>query len=141
MVVRHIRRGAIAVVGFTLVVLGGALLVLPGPGFLVIAAGFAVLATEFEWAQRALEKSRFRALQAAEQATRYWWSSALTVATGLGMLALGVALIVVERLPLSGKVTGISIIIGALALLATAVYAIRTPGYGTHPPEAESPPV
>src|SRR3954453_18402026 len=136
MVIRHIRRGAVAVVGFALVALGGALLVLPGPGFLVIAAGFAVLATEDEWARGALDKTRDRALQAAEQATRHWWSSALTIATGIGMLALGVALIMVEALPLSGLVTGISIIIGALALLATAVYAIRTPGYGTHPPDA-----
>ena len=138
MVVRHLRRGAVTLVGVTVLVIGVALIVLPGPGLLVIAAGFAVLATEYEWARGALDKTRDRALQAAEQATQRWWSSALTIATGVGMLALGVALIVVDRLPLSGWVTGISIIVGACALLATAIYAIRTPGYGTHPPDHES---
>jgi hypothetical protein len=136
-VIRHIRRAAVSVVGVALVILGGLLIILPGPGLLVIAAGFAVLATEYEWARRALDKTKDRALQAAEQATRHWWSSALTIATGIGMLALGVALIVVEQLPLSGAVTGGSIIVGALALLATAIYAMRTPGYGSHPPDAE----
>ena len=136
---RHVRRGVVSVVGVGVVVVGAALLVLPGPGFLVIAAGFAVLATEYEWARRALDRTKDRALQAAEQATRHWWSSAMTIATGIAMLALGVALIVEERLPLSGIATGASIIIGALALLATAIYAIRTPGYGTHPPDHETP--
>ena len=138
MVVRHVRRGVVTVVGVAVVALGVALLVLPGPGFLVIAAGFAVLATEYEWARRALDRTKDRALQAAEQATRHWWSSAITITTGVGMFALGVALIFVERLPLSGIGTGTGIIIGALALLATAIYAIRTPGYGSHPPEQES---
>src|SRR3954463_10330234 len=137
MVIRHLRRGAVTLVGVTILAIGVALIVLPGPGSPASAAAFAVLATEYEWARGALDKTRARALQAAEQATRHWWSSALTIATGIGMLALGVALIVVEELPLSGWVTGISIIIGALALLATAVYAIRTPGYGPHPPDPE----
>lgn len=140
MVVRHIRRGAVTLIGLTVVAVGVALLVLPGPGFLVISAGFAVLATEYQWARRALDRSRDRALQAAEQATQYWWSSALTIATGVGMLALGIALVAVERLPFSGLATGISLIVGALALLATAVYAIRTPGYGTHPPDGQPDP-
>ena len=137
MIVRHLRRGAVTLLGVTILAIGAALIVLPGPGLLVIAAGFAVLATEYEWARGALDKTRDRALQAAEQATQHWWSSALTIATGIGMLALGVALIVVEALPLSGWVTGVSIIVGALALLATAIYAIRTPGYGTHPPDPD----
>jgi Putative transmembrane protein (PGPGW) len=134
MVVRHIRRAVVTVLGLAIVALGAALLVLPGPGFLVIAAGMALLATEYEWARRALDATKDRALQAAEQATKHWWTSAITIATGVGMLALGVALIVVEQLPLSGIGTGTGIIIGALALLATAIYAIRTPGYGSHPP-------
>src|SRR3954471_21209908 len=140
MIVRHLRRGAVTLIGVTILAIGVALIVLPGPGLLVIAAGFAVLATEYEWARGALDKTRDRALQAAEQATRHWWSSALTILTGVGMLALGIALILVEWLPLAGLVTGISIIVGAVALLSTAVYAIRTPGYGTHPPDPEPAP-
>jgi hypothetical protein len=137
MVIRHIRRGAVTLIGVTILAVGVALIVLPGPGFLVIAAGFAVLATEYEWARGALDKSRDRAMQAIEQATQRWWSSALTIATGVGMLAVGVALIVVESLPLSGWATGVSIIVSGLILLATTAYALRTPGYGSHPPDPE----
>ncbi len=140
MVIRHLKRGAVTLIGVTILAIGVALIVLPGPGFLVIAAGFAVLATEYEWARGALDKSRDRAMQAIEQATQRWWSSALTIATGLGMLGIGVALIVVESLPFSGLPTGISIIVSALILLATTIYAIRTPGYGSHPPEPEPTP-
>jgi uncharacterized protein (TIGR02611 family) len=136
-VIRHVRRGVVTLVGAAIVVLGVLLIVLPGPGFLTIVAGLAVLATEYDWARRALDRAKDRALRAAEQATRHWWSSAVTVATGLGMFALGVALIVIEALPLSGAFTGASVIVAAVALLATAVYAIRTPGYGSHPPDRE----
>jgi len=134
---RQLRRGVITIVGMAVVVIGVILLPLPGPGFLIIAAGFAILATEYEWARDALDWAKDRAMQTAEQATQRWWSSALAILTGLGMLAVGVALIVVEELPLSGLGTGIGIIFGAVALLATTAYAIYTPGTGHYPPDPE----
>src|SRR3954471_18629937 len=106
MVIRHIRRGAVAVVGFALVALGGALLVLPGPGFLVIAAGFAILATEFEWAQRWLDRTKDRAMQALEQATQNIWGSVLWIVFAVGMVAAGVVAIVVDDLPFANVWTG-----------------------------------
>ena len=139
MVMRHIRRGFIAVLGLAVVALGVALLPLPGPGFLVIAGGFAILATEFEWAERWLDRVRDRALQAAEQATRNWWSATITVLSALGMLAVGIYILVAPPdIKFMSKGTGIGVMIGAIAALATAIYAIRTPGYGTHPPDDEA---
>lgn len=138
MVVRHLRRGAIAVLGVAVVGLGIVLLPLPGPGFLVIAAGLTILATEFEWAERWLDRVRDRALQAAEQATKNWWSATITVLAALSMLAVGVLVTINRDWPFASIGTGVGIMIGALAALATAIYAISTPGYGSHPPEPEA---
>lgn len=53
-----IRRIAVAVVGFTVLLIGLALVVLPGPAFIVIPLGLAILATEFVWARTLLNKAR-----------------------------------------------------------------------------------
>jgi P-type Ca2+ transporter type 2C len=55
---RTMRRVAIAVVGFTVLLIGVALLVLPGPAFIVIPLGLAILASEFVWAKAILKKAR-----------------------------------------------------------------------------------
>jgi tellurite resistance protein TerC len=55
-----LRRTAVTIVGFALLLVGVALLVLPGPGLLVIVAGLAVLATEYAWAKRPLAAMRTR---------------------------------------------------------------------------------
>jgi uncharacterized protein (TIGR02611 family) len=51
-------RGAVVVVGVTVIVVGIVLLPLPGPGWLIIFAGLGILATEFEWARRLLRFAR-----------------------------------------------------------------------------------
>jgi uncharacterized protein (TIGR02611 family) len=61
------RKSAIALAGGLLVLLGVIMLVTPGPGWLAIAAGLAVLATEFEWAQRLLERVRKRIQRATHR--------------------------------------------------------------------------
>jgi hypothetical protein len=47
-----IRRVAIVVGGFGLLIVGAALLVLPGPGIALILAGLGLLSLEFRWARR-----------------------------------------------------------------------------------------
>jgi hypothetical protein len=47
-----IRRVAIVVGGFGLLLVGAALLVLPGPGIPLIVAGLGLLSLEFRWARR-----------------------------------------------------------------------------------------
>jgi uncharacterized protein (TIGR02611 family) len=49
-------RIAKTVGGFVLLAAGVVMLVLPGPGWVTIFAGLALLATEFEWAQRLLDR-------------------------------------------------------------------------------------
>lgn len=53
-----IKRVAIAVAGFTVLLVGVAMIVLPGPAFIVIPAGLAILAIEFAWAKRLLAQAK-----------------------------------------------------------------------------------
>ena len=53
-----LKRAAVAVIGFTVLLIGVAMVVLPGPAFVVIPLGLAILATEFVWARRLLQKAR-----------------------------------------------------------------------------------
>jgi hypothetical protein len=54
-----VRRVAVAIAGFTVLLLGVALLVVPVPGtsVVVIPLGLAILAREFPWARRLLDWS------------------------------------------------------------------------------------
>ncbi len=52
---KQIRRVAVAVVGFTLLLIGVVMIVLPGPAIIVIPVALAILGTEFVWARRLLE--------------------------------------------------------------------------------------
>ncbi|MEU8802275.1 PGPGW domain-containing protein [Spirillospora sp. NPDC048819] len=54
--VRLLRKIAVAVVGFGLIVAGIAMLVLPGPGIVAILAGLGLLGTEFPRARRISER-------------------------------------------------------------------------------------
>ena len=51
-----VRKTAVGLAGFILLVFGLALTVLPGPAVVVIPLALALLATEFAWAHRALER-------------------------------------------------------------------------------------
>jgi uncharacterized protein (TIGR02611 family) len=57
---RTVRRGGIAIAGFSVLVCGLALLVVPVPGtsLVVFPIGLAILAKEFDWARRLLAWSR-----------------------------------------------------------------------------------
>ncbi len=57
-VVRHLRRLLVLVVGGTLLVLGVILVFLPGPALVVIPLALALLATEFVWARHLLNRAR-----------------------------------------------------------------------------------
>jgi uncharacterized protein (TIGR02611 family) len=48
----------VAIVGSAILLVGIAMMVLPGPAFIAIPLGLLVLATEFNWAQRLLERVR-----------------------------------------------------------------------------------
>ena len=61
-------RLGVLIVGWGVVAAGVAMLVFPGPGWAAIFVGFAILATEFEWAERLLDKVKALARRAARWA-------------------------------------------------------------------------
>lgn len=58
------RKVGVAVVGGVVVVIGIILIPLPGPGSLVILGGLAILATEFDAAQRLVDRMKAQVRQA-----------------------------------------------------------------------------
>ncbi len=61
-------RIGVLVVGWGVVAAGVVMLVVPGPGWAAIFIGFAILATEFEWAERLLDRAKAYARRAAQWA-------------------------------------------------------------------------
>ncbi len=57
-VYRQAKRTTIAIIGAIVVMIGIVAIPYPGPGWLIVFAGLAILATEFDWAQRLLDKAR-----------------------------------------------------------------------------------
>lgn len=60
LVLKHVKRGIILVIGGTIILIGLAMLVLPGPGIAVLIVGLAILATEFVWAENLLSSAKGR---------------------------------------------------------------------------------
>jgi uncharacterized protein (TIGR02611 family) len=55
---RHLKRTATGIVGGLVVIIGIIAIPYPGPGWLIVFTGLAILATEFEWAQRILDRAK-----------------------------------------------------------------------------------
>jgi uncharacterized protein (TIGR02611 family) len=55
---RHAKRTAIGIAGGLVVIVGIIAIPYPGPGWLIVFTGLAILSTEFEWAQRILDKAK-----------------------------------------------------------------------------------
>jgi uncharacterized protein (TIGR02611 family) len=85
-----IYRIAVGIVGLLIVTLGLIMVPFPGPGWLVVFLGLAIWASEFEWAQRLLQRAR-AALHswATWLRPQPWWVKGLT----LLLTAVAVALI------------------------------------------------
>lgn len=55
---RQAKRATTALVGGIVLLAGVIAIPYPGPGWLIVFAGLAILATEFDWAQRVLDKAK-----------------------------------------------------------------------------------
>jgi uncharacterized protein (TIGR02611 family) len=67
-ILRYGKRILVFLGGLALIAAGGVMLVTPGPGWLAIIGGFALWATEFEWAERRLDRLKDRFDAAARKA-------------------------------------------------------------------------
>ena len=131
-----VRRVALEVLGWILVVAGVAALVLPGPGLLMIFAGLVVLSQEYEWAERRLEPVKIRALRGAAEGVENWRRIAFSTAIAIGLVAFGVLWIwgpeargwwpLDERwwLP-GGAATGVTQVASGFIAIGLIVYSYR----------------
>jgi intracellular septation protein A len=122
-----LKRFAVTIVGVALLVLGAAMMVLPGPGILVIVAGLAVLATEYVWARKMLKTARAKAEEVQEAAVASPVRTAGTFVFGVGLLAVGLAMVFLRDvdLPFWSPVTGGIIAVTAIILLVTTYLTLR----------------
>jgi hypothetical protein len=122
-----LKRFAVTLVGVALLLLGAAMMVLPGPGILVIVGGLALLATEYVWARRLLKTARAKAEEVQEAAVASPLRTAGTLVFGVGLLAVGLAMVFLRDvdLPFWSPVTGGIIAVTALILLATTYLTLR----------------
>ena len=121
------KRFAVTLVGVALLLLGAAMMVLPGPGILVIVGGLALLATEYVWARRLLKTARAKAEEVQEAAVASPVRTAGTLVFGVGLLAVGLAMVFFRDvdIPFWSPVTGGIIAVTALILLATTYLTLR----------------
>lgn len=112
------KRVAVLLAGTALLGAGLAMLVLPGPGLLVSILGLAVLATEFAWAERMLDRTRSRAVDAANALTRTRTSQAVAIVTAIALLTGGAA---VAALVEGYRLVGLSVFIAGVGSLVVVV--------------------
>lgn len=130
-----VRRSIVTIVGLLIVLGGIALMVLPGPGILLVVVGLAVLATEYAWARDLLGTAKEKAVKAQEEAVASPWRTGATVLFAVGMIAVGVAMLLVDdvRWPVYDglldsfwkPLTGGIVIVTSVILLTTTALAIR----------------
>lgn len=85
-----LKRFAIEVGGWLLIVLGVAALVLPGPGLLFLVGGFALLSMRYRWAKRILRPVRSKAFYLAAKGVQTWPRIALSVMGALAVAGTGI---------------------------------------------------
>ena len=131
---RNLKRLAIEVVGWLLVIVGLAALVLPGPGLLLLFAGLAMLSTQYDWAERRMIPIRKLAIKGATEAVESWWRISLATLGALVLLAIGIIWIIAPPAPnwwpvsenlwlLGGIGTGVTLIASAAIALSMLVYS------------------
>jgi Putative transmembrane protein (PGPGW) len=129
-----LRKAAVTVVGWLLLILGAAALVLPGPGLLLMLCGLVVLSRDYAWAARRTSPVRRRAMQAASAGVETYPRIAFSVLSALLLIAVGAVWWmdpsiptvgpIGPGLPLGGWETGISIILSGFVALGLLVYSL-----------------
>ena len=66
------KKWGLTILGWVLLVVGIAALPLPGPGAMIILAAMFVLATQYEWAERRLDRVKEWALKGATDSVKSW---------------------------------------------------------------------
>lgn len=130
-----LRKAAVFILGWTLVLGGIAALILPGPGLLLLLLGLVVLSQEYEWAERRVDPVKDKAFEVARQGVSTYPRIALSALGALALMAIGVVWgldptipeigPIGPNLPVGGWATGSSIILSGVIALGLLVYSIK----------------
>jgi uncharacterized membrane protein len=121
---RAARRLTVTVVGGLLVLVGLAALVLPGPGMLLCILGLLVLASEYDWAERGLQRVQDQSRRSIERGAASRVTTYASVAGGLVLLALGVLELAVG-LPLMTSFTAVTLLLSGVVVVGTTTWSRR----------------
>ncbi|MDN4506936.1 PGPGW domain-containing protein [Dietzia maris] len=131
-----VRRLALEIIGWTLIVLGIAALFLPGPGLLMLFAGTVVLSRQYEWFDRRLLSIKRVAMEGASRGVQSWPKIAGSLLGAAWLIGLGIFWGIGSTVPtwwplsadlwlIGGWGTGGTLIFSGLVGLALLVYALR----------------
>jgi hypothetical protein len=134
--VARLKRTALVVLGWVLVLAGVAALVLPGPGLLLLFSGLAILSQEYEWARRRVEPVKDAAFKAASDGVQTWPRICLSCLGVLWLLGVGVLWMWQPPAPgwwpvadqwwlFGGSATGYTLGFSALVAFGLLVYSAR----------------
>ena len=84
------KKWGLTILGWVLLVVGIAALPLPGPGAMIILAAMFVLATQYEWADRRLERVKAWAMKGAADSVRTWPRVLVSVLGVAWLIGLGI---------------------------------------------------
>jgi hypothetical protein len=128
-----LRKAAVTVVGWVLILCGAVAIILPGPGLLLLLAGLVLLSSEYKWAARRTEPVRRKALEAASAGVATYLRIALSALAACLVIAVGVLwwidpLIPAigplgQRLPFGGWGSGSGLVLSGLVALGLLIYS------------------
>lgn len=133
---RVLRRIALEIAGWTLVVAGIAALILPGPGLLMLFGGLAILSQQYEWAERRMRPVEVMALRSAAESVQTWPRILASCAGATVIGAVGIVWGLQPDVPgwwpvadhwwlPGGWATATTLIISSLLAFALIVYSVR----------------
>ncbi|MFD2394810.1 PGPGW domain-containing protein [Dietzia aerolata] len=100
-----LKRLALEILGWTLVVLGIAALFLPGPGLLMLFSGMVVLSQQYEWFERRVDPVKRLALEGASKGVQSWPRIAASMLGVAWLAGIGIFWGCSRRLPTGGPST------------------------------------
>lgn len=140
-----LRKAAVTILGWLLVLAGVAALILPGPGLLLVLLGLVVLSQEYTWAERRVEPVKEKAFDVARQGVSSYPRIMMSALGACAVVAAGVVWFIDPTiptvgplgpdLPFGGSATGSTIIASGVIAAALLVYSIkRFRSAGRRPP-------
>ncbi len=131
-----LKRLALEILGWTLVVLGIAALFLPGPGLLMLFSGMVVLSQQYEWFERRVDPVKRLALEGASKGVQSWPRIAASMLGVAWLAGIGIFWGMQPPAPdwwplnpewwlIGGWGTGGTLLFSAAVALALMIYSFR----------------